>query len=102
MLDPGGIFADQQLRDVLDRADDRPRVPFERGFSPAPQAVLVGEDLDEVVGPPAQVIDGIKSIEAKYPGLEQFMIHWAEGIPPKEFKEQLRWFAREVMPAFGR
>jgi alkanesulfonate monooxygenase SsuD/methylene tetrahydromethanopterin reductase-like flavin-dependent oxidoreductase (luciferase family) len=54
------------------------------------------------VGPPSQVIEGIKSIEAKYPGLEQFMIHWAEGIPPKEFKEQLRWFAREVMPAFAR
>jgi alkanesulfonate monooxygenase SsuD/methylene tetrahydromethanopterin reductase-like flavin-dependent oxidoreductase (luciferase family) len=54
------------------------------------------------VGPPAQVIEGIKSIEAKYPGLEHFMIHWAEGIPPKEFKEQLRWFAREVMPAFAR
>ena len=53
------------------------------------------------VGPPAQIIDGIKSIEAKYPGLEHFMIHWAEGIPPKEFKEQLRWFAREVMPAFA-
>jgi alkanesulfonate monooxygenase SsuD/methylene tetrahydromethanopterin reductase-like flavin-dependent oxidoreductase (luciferase family) len=53
------------------------------------------------VGPPAQVIDGIKSVEARYPGLEHFMIHWAEGIPPKEFKEQLRWFARDVMPAFG-
>ena len=54
------------------------------------------------VGPPSKIIEGIKSIEAKYPGLEQFMIHWAEGIPPKEFKEQLRWFAREVMPAFDR
>ena len=54
------------------------------------------------VGPPSQVIDGIKSIEAKYPGLDQFMLHWAEGIPPKEFKEQLRWFARDVMPAFRR
>jgi alkanesulfonate monooxygenase SsuD/methylene tetrahydromethanopterin reductase-like flavin-dependent oxidoreductase (luciferase family) len=52
------------------------------------------------LGTPAEVIDGIKSIEAKYPGLDQFMIHWAEGIPPKEFKEQLRWFARDVMPAF--
>ena len=51
-------------------------------------------------GPPGQIIDGIKSIEAKYPGLEHFMIHWAEGIPPKEFKEQLRWFAKDVMPAF--
>ena len=52
-------------------------------------------------GPPSHVIDGIKSIEAKYPGLEDFMIHWAEGIPPKEFKEQLGWFARDVMGAFG-
>jgi alkanesulfonate monooxygenase SsuD/methylene tetrahydromethanopterin reductase-like flavin-dependent oxidoreductase (luciferase family) len=52
-------------------------------------------------GPPSHVIDGIKSIEAKYPGLEDFMIHWAEGIPPKEFKDQLRWFARDVMGAFG-
>ncbi|MDP3768849.1 MAG: LLM class flavin-dependent oxidoreductase, partial [Dehalococcoidia bacterium] len=54
------------------------------------------------LGSPAEVIEGIKSIEAKYPGLDQFMVHWAEGIPPKEFKEQLRWFARDVMPAFRR
>jgi alkanesulfonate monooxygenase SsuD/methylene tetrahydromethanopterin reductase-like flavin-dependent oxidoreductase (luciferase family) len=53
-------------------------------------------------GPPGEVIDGIKSIEAKYPGLEDFMIHWAEGLPPDEFKDQLRRFAREVMPAFNR
>ena len=53
-------------------------------------------------GPPGQVIDGIKSIEAKYPGLEDYMIHWAEGLSPAEFKEQLHWFAQEVMPAFNR
>ena len=53
-------------------------------------------------GTPKEVIDGIKSIEAKYPGLEDFMIHWAEGLPPDEFKDQLRWFARDVMPAFSR
>jgi hypothetical protein len=51
-------------------------------------------------GPPAEVIDGIKSIEAKYPGLEHFMIHWAEGMGPKDFKDQLTWFAKDVMPAF--
>jgi alkanesulfonate monooxygenase SsuD/methylene tetrahydromethanopterin reductase-like flavin-dependent oxidoreductase (luciferase family) len=51
-------------------------------------------------GTPKDVIDGIKSIEAKYPGLENFMIHWAEGLGPKEFKEQLKWFAKDVMPAF--
>jgi alkanesulfonate monooxygenase SsuD/methylene tetrahydromethanopterin reductase-like flavin-dependent oxidoreductase (luciferase family) len=53
-------------------------------------------------GPPAEVIDGIKSIEAKYPGLEHFMVHWAEGLTPNEFKDQLRWFAKDVMPAFKR
>jgi alkanesulfonate monooxygenase SsuD/methylene tetrahydromethanopterin reductase-like flavin-dependent oxidoreductase (luciferase family) len=53
-------------------------------------------------GPPKQVIETIKEFEARYPGLDQMMIHWAEGIPPKEFKEQLRRFAREVMPAFRR
>ncbi|HEU0217819.1 MAG TPA: LLM class flavin-dependent oxidoreductase [Stellaceae bacterium] len=53
-------------------------------------------------GRPEEVIAGIKSIEAKYPGLEDFMIHWAEGLSPTEFTEQLQWFAREVMPAFNR
>ncbi len=53
-------------------------------------------------GPPSHVIEIIKEFEAKYPGLDQMMIHWAEGIPPREFKEQLRWFARDVMPAFKR
>jgi len=51
-------------------------------------------------GPPKHVIEGIRHFEATYPGLDQMMIHWAEGMGPKEFKEQLSWFAREVMPAF--
>ncbi|HET8576621.1 MAG TPA: LLM class flavin-dependent oxidoreductase [Methylomirabilota bacterium] len=51
-------------------------------------------------GRPAEVIERIREVEAKYPGLEEMMIHWAEGIPPREFKEQLAWFARDVMPAF--
>jgi hypothetical protein len=52
-------------------------------------------------GPPALVIEQIREFEARYPGLEHMMIHWAEGMPPKEFKEQLSWFARDVMPAFA-
>jgi alkanesulfonate monooxygenase SsuD/methylene tetrahydromethanopterin reductase-like flavin-dependent oxidoreductase (luciferase family) len=54
-----------------------------------------------LVGRPSEVIETIREIEARYPGLDQCMIHWAEGLPPAEFKEQLRWFAREVMPAFA-
>ena len=51
-------------------------------------------------GPPRHVIEQIRDFESRYPGLEHMMIHWAEGMPPKEFKEQLAWFARDVMPAF--
>ncbi|MFN8637662.1 MAG: LLM class flavin-dependent oxidoreductase [Chloroflexota bacterium] len=51
-------------------------------------------------GTPAEVIADLKAYEAAYPGLDQVLIHWAEGMPPAEFKEQLRTFAREVMPAF--
>jgi alkanesulfonate monooxygenase SsuD/methylene tetrahydromethanopterin reductase-like flavin-dependent oxidoreductase (luciferase family) len=51
-------------------------------------------------GPPSQVIEQIREFEQRYPGLDQMMIHWAEGMPPAEFKEQLRSFARDVMPAF--
>ena len=50
--------------------------------------------------PPRQVIEGIRSIEAKYPGLENFMIHWAEGLERRI--KQLSWFAKDVMPAFCR
>jgi hypothetical protein len=28
------------------------------------------------------------------------MLQWPEGMPLREFKEQLRMVAREVMPAF--
>jgi hypothetical protein len=46
------------------------------------------------------VIETIREIEARYPGLDQLMIHLPEGMPPVEFMEQLRLFARDVMPAF--
>src|SRR6266516_2500093 len=54
-----------------------------------------------LIGPPASIIESLKQWEAEYPGLDQVMLHWAEGMPREEFKEQLRWFAREVMPAFA-
>jgi hypothetical protein len=48
------------------------------------------------------VIDTIREVESRYPGLDQLMIHLPEGMPAAEFMEQLRLFARDVMPAFAR
>jgi alkanesulfonate monooxygenase SsuD/methylene tetrahydromethanopterin reductase-like flavin-dependent oxidoreductase (luciferase family) len=55
-----------------------------------------------MVGSPADCVALIREYEAKYPGLDQIMLHWPEGVPPRAFMEQLRWFARDVMPAFRR
>jgi alkanesulfonate monooxygenase SsuD/methylene tetrahydromethanopterin reductase-like flavin-dependent oxidoreductase (luciferase family) len=51
-------------------------------------------------GPPSAVIERIREIEERYPGLDQMMIHFPEGMPSAEFGDQLRLFARDVMPAF--
>ena len=43
--------------DVLDRADDAARVPFERGLAPAEEAGLIGDDFDEHPVPHPGVAD---------------------------------------------
>ena len=52
-------------------------------------------------GPPSLVIDRLREVEQKYPGLEDIILHWPEGMPWLEFREQLTLFAGEVMPAFA-
>ena len=54
-----------------------------------------------LLGPPELVIGRLKELEAEYPGLEHIILHWPEGMPTAEWKEQLRLFARDVMPAFA-
>jgi hypothetical protein len=53
-----------------------------------------------LLGPPSAIIERLKQMETDYPGLEHIMLHWTEGMPAEEWKEQLRHFAHEVMPAF--
>jgi hypothetical protein len=53
-----------------------------------------------LVGPASAVIARLRELEEEYPGLEQILLHWPEGMAADEWKAQLRLFAREVMPAF--
>ena len=53
-----------------------------------------------ICGTPTQFIDFLSDVETRYPGLEHIILHWAEGMPRDEFTEQLKLFAREVMPGF--
>jgi alkanesulfonate monooxygenase SsuD/methylene tetrahydromethanopterin reductase-like flavin-dependent oxidoreductase (luciferase family) len=52
-------------------------------------------------GPPETVVGMLREFEERYPGLEDIILQWPEGMPWPEFKDQLSRFAKEVMPAFG-
>ena len=54
-----------------------------------------------ICGPPEDFVEFLKDLEGKYPGLENVILHWAEGMPRAEFMDQLRLFAEEVMPEFA-
>src|SRR5436309_5566600 len=51
-----------------------------------------------LVGPASDVVARLKDLEREYPGLEQIVLHWPEGMPAEEWIEQLGMFARDVMP----
>ena len=55
-----------------------------------------------VCGPPEDFVSYLREIEEKYPGLEHIVLHWPEGVPWADFSDQLKQFARDVMPAFQR
>ena len=51
-------------------------------------------------GTSEQFVSFLRDFEEKYPGLEDMVLQWPEGMPWPEFKDQLSIFAKEVMPAF--
>jgi alkanesulfonate monooxygenase SsuD/methylene tetrahydromethanopterin reductase-like flavin-dependent oxidoreductase (luciferase family) len=55
-----------------------------------------------LVGTSDSVIGRLRELEDEYPGLEDVVLHWPEGMGASEWKGQLRRFATQVMPAFQR
>ncbi len=63
------------------------------------------EDLVErgtwVCGPPEHVRETIADIQDRFPGLKRVFVQAGGlGIPPRVMREDLEWFAAEVMPQF--
>jgi len=52
-------------------------------------------------GPPEEFVASLRALQDKYPGLEYVNVSSSMGTPKAVMLEQLAWFAREVMPAFG-
>jgi alkanesulfonate monooxygenase SsuD/methylene tetrahydromethanopterin reductase-like flavin-dependent oxidoreductase (luciferase family) len=82
-------------------ADDQGR-PW--GTPGAPAGVPTIEDGVRqkawLLGPAATLVDRLRELESEYPGLEQIILHWPEGMSADDWKSQLRQFASDVMPAF--
>ena len=51
-------------------------------------------------GSPEQLVEHLKILERRYPGLDRVSVSLSVGVPKAVCLEQLEWFASEVMPAF--
>ena len=80
---------------MLDIADPA-RAPF-AGLPSLEDAVKSGAVL---CGPPERIIEQLKVVEEKYPGLDRVGMSHPVGTPQALILEQLEWLAQEVMPAF--
>ena len=67
------------------------------------RAPTIEEGVEQKVwycGEPDGFIQFLRDMEERYPGLEDVVLQWPEGMPWLEYKEQLSRFAKDVMPAF--
>jgi hypothetical protein len=51
-------------------------------------------------GPPERIIEQLKVVEERYPGLDRVGVSHPVGTPQTVILEQLEWFSESVMPAF--
>ena len=54
-----------------------------------------------LAGTPDDIIGQLKALEERYPGLSRVTVAQPLGLPLSMCLEQLEWFAKDVMPAFG-
>jgi alkanesulfonate monooxygenase SsuD/methylene tetrahydromethanopterin reductase-like flavin-dependent oxidoreductase (luciferase family) len=85
-------LTDQQIEDMAD-----PKKAPTAGLPTITQAIRAGGFL---CGTPEQIIEDLKAVEARYPGLERIIVTMPVGTPQTVILEQLERFATEVMPAF--
>ena len=85
-------LTEDQIRDI----SDQKRAPL-AGLPTLDEAVDTGAFL---CGPPEQIIEQLKAVEERYPGLSNINVGQPVGTPQTVILEQLEWFAEDVMPAF--
>jgi alkanesulfonate monooxygenase SsuD/methylene tetrahydromethanopterin reductase-like flavin-dependent oxidoreductase (luciferase family) len=76
---------------------DRTKAPFAK-LPRIEDAIASGGFL---CGTPDEIIEHLKALEKRYPGLDRVSVSLSVGVPKAVCLEQLERFATEVMPAFA-
>jgi hypothetical protein len=95
---PDAVAVQDRLTEEQIAATADPRRARQAGLPTVRDGVKAGAWL---CGPPERIIEQLKALEERYPGLEQINVGQPVGTPERVILEQLAWFARAVMPAFG-
>ena len=95
------MFGELRLvRALSDEQIEIMRDPKRAPFAKLPRiedAIAAGGVL---CGSPDQIIEHLKGLEQRYPGLDRVSVSLSVGVPKAVCLEQLEWFASEVIPAF--
>ena len=88
----------RSLSDEKIAAMSNPSLAPTAGLPTIEQSVAAGGFLCRT---PEMIIDTLKELENRYPGLERISVSHPIGTPHKLILDQLEWFASDVMPAFN-
>ena len=88
----------RSLSDEKIAAMSNPSLAPTAGLPTIEQSVAAGGFL---CGTPEMIIDTLKELENRYPGLERISVSHPIGTTHKLILDKLVWFASDVMPAFN-
>jgi len=93
-----------ELRLVRALSDEQIEIMRDRNRAPTAKLPRIEDAIANggvLCGSPEQVIEHLKSLEKRYPGLDRVSVSLSVGVPKAVCLEQLEWFATEVMPEFS-
>jgi alkanesulfonate monooxygenase SsuD/methylene tetrahydromethanopterin reductase-like flavin-dependent oxidoreductase (luciferase family) len=92
-----------ELRLVKAMTDEQIEIMRDRTRAPTAKLPRIEDAVKAggfLTGTPDDIIEQLKAVEARYPGLDRVTCSMSIGVPLNVALEQLQRFAEEVMPAF--
>ena len=92
-----------ELRLVRALTDEQVEIMRDRKRAPTAKLPRIEDAVKAggfLTGTPDDIIEQLKAMEERYPGLDRVTCSMAIGVPLNVALEQLQRFAEEVMPAF--